>query len=84
MNIPLGGIGAVMKTFNFTVEGMSCGKCTKKISDSMALNSAISLTEVSLEEKYVKISGDDLSGMSLKRTIEELGFTVTKMTKTES
>lgn len=71
-----------MKSVLLNVEGMSCGGCVSKIEKNLKDNDAISDIQVSLEEKTVKVEGDDsLSNMGLKKEIEGLGFSVTGMKK---
>lgn len=71
-----------MKSVLLNVEGMSCGGCVSKIENNLKGNESISQINISLEEKTVQIDGDDsLSNMSLKKEIEELGFSVTGMKK---
>ncbi len=71
-----------MKSVLLNVDGMSCGGCKSKIENNLKDNDAISEVTVSLEEKTVQVQGDDsLSNMSLKKDIEELGFSVTGMKK---
>lgn len=71
-----------MKSVLLNVEGMSCGGCVSKIENNLKNNESISEIQVSLEEKTVKVDGDDsLSNMGLKKEIEELGFSVTGMKK---
>lgn len=71
-----------MKSVLFNVEGMSCGGCKSKIENNLGENGQISKVEVSLDAKTVLVEGDDaLSNMTLKKDIEELGFSVTGMKK---
>lgn len=71
-----------MKSVLLNVEGMSCGGCASKIENNLKGNESISQINISLEEKTVQIDGDDsLSNMTLKKEIEELGFSVTGMKK---
>lgn len=68
-----------MKSFLFNVEGMKCGGCKSKIVNK--LESQVETIEVNLDDKTVKVSSENLSGMTIKKEIEELGFVITKMSK---
>lgn len=71
-----------MKKFYFDVEGIKCGGCSSKISNGIGEMDQVSNVEVSVENKSVKVEGaDQLSGMTLKAKLEELGFSVTNMKK---
>ncbi|MBT7609441.1 MAG: heavy-metal-associated domain-containing protein [Bacteriovoracaceae bacterium] len=68
-----------MKT-KFNVIGMNCNSCVKKIEEGFA-NSNLSIA-ISLENKEVIVeSMEDFSNMTIKKTIEELGFAVEGMKK---
>jgi len=72
-----------MKKIEFLVEGITCGGCIKKIEGGLAKFTEIEELEVSVMEKSVFVTGnDELSGMTLKSAIEELGFQVVSMKKT--
>lgn len=69
-----------MKTIKYNVEGMSCGGCGDKITN--ALKGSVVSTNISLEDKEVLVEcSDELSNMSIKSSIEDLGFTVIGMKK---
>lgn len=71
-----------MKKLNYQVDGMNCGSCVGKIENHFKNMDGIDSLTVSLENKNVLIEGsDELSGMSLKKEFEELGFQVTGMKK---
>lgn len=76
----MGGIGEFMKKVKFLVEGMNCGKCKNKIKEG--LSDLVFNIEISLEDKEVIVEGDDnFSNMKIKKSIEELGFSVVGMNK---
>lgn len=71
-----------MKTLDIEVEGMNCGGCVKKITEHFLANETVETVNVSLEDKAVKIVGDDsLSNMSVRNELIELGFTVNSIKK---
>lgn len=71
-----------MKKIKFNVEGIKCGGCASKIKTMLGQQDHVSDFNVSVEDKTVNVSGDEeLSGMNLKKSIEELGFKVTGMQK---
>ena len=75
------GLFAVKKKLTFSVEGMKCGSCVKKIQDSFEeLDFDVEAT-FSVEEKIVSLSFDPTDGESLeiKKQIEQAGFQVTKI-----
>lgn len=66
----------------FEVEGMKCGSCSNKIEAGLKDIDGIENTEIELSDKTVKITASNsLSTMTIKKEIEELGFSVTKMSK---
>ena len=71
-----------MKKITLKVEGITCAGCVSKIRDSLNKNNDIAATEVSIDEKEVVVRSEvDLSGMSIKKSIEELGFSVLSIKK---
>ena len=65
----------------FSVEGMKCGSCVRKIQESFEeLDFDIEAT-FNIEEKAISLSFDTEEGESLdiKKQIEEAGFQITKM-----
>ena len=69
------------KNMVFSVEGMKCGSCVKKIQESFEeLDFDIEAT-FNIEEKAISLSYDAEEGESLdiKKQIEEAGFQITKM-----
>lgn len=75
--IPCGVCGGLMKKMLFNVEGITCGGCVRKITNKFAQDSQIEKVEVSDDKKQVVFQGsDELSGMTIKSELEELGFEV--------
>jgi copper chaperone len=62
----------------FTVEGMSCGHCEKRIKDSLCHLTGVNNVEVSLDQKTVTIKHDGslISQQKLRETIEHEGYDV--------
>ena len=69
------------KKLIFSVEGMKCGSCVKKIQDSFEELDFDVEASFSVEEKTVSLSFDPDDGESLeiKKQIESVGFQVTKI-----
>ena len=64
------------------VSGIKCGNCSKKITDKIEVMDTVNNIEVSVSEGTVVIDGsDDLSAMTIKKSIEDLGFGVEAMKK---
>ena len=71
-----------MKQIELKVTGIKCGNCSKKIEDGLGNLENINSISVSVSEGTVKVEGqDNLSAMSVKKSIEELGFGVDAMKK---
>jgi copper chaperone CopZ len=66
-----------MKSFEFDIEGINCKSCVSKIENHFKDNLNITNIEVSIENKRVVLSGENLKGLSLKNSFEEIGFSVT-------
>lgn len=78
----MGVYGGHVKTLNIEVDGMNCGGCVKKITGHFSENENVQEVEVYLENKLVKIIGEDkLSNMSVRNELIELGFTVNSIQK---
>jgi copper chaperone CopZ len=72
----------MMKKIEMQVSGIKCGNCSKKIIEKIELMDMVNNIEVSVDEGLVKIDGSDkLSAMTIKKSIEELGFVVEAMKK---
>lgn len=61
------------------VEGMSCNHCVMAITKALKELKGVSKVDVSLEEKKVEVSGDNLAEGILKETVEEIGYDVIKI-----
>lgn len=71
-----------MKKVNFIVEGMKCGGCTSKIEKTFSTLEGINEVNISLESKIVSVQFEKpLTSMALKKEIEALGFSVSKIEK---
>lgn len=71
-----------MKNLIFNIEGINCGSCIKKIETNLSEMENLSEVVASKDEQSVKVTGsDELSAMSVKAKLEELGFPVVKMSK---
>ncbi len=70
-----------MKTMIFKVEGIKCGGCAGKIKGAFEGSQEVNSVEVSVDDKEVTVMGEKLSGMGIKKSIEELGFEVLSMKK---
>ena len=69
------------KKLTFSIDGMNCGSCVKKIQESFEeLDFDVEAT-FNIEEKFISLSYDTEDGESLeiKKQIEGAGFQVTKI-----
>ena len=71
----------MMKSYTLVVHGMKCGGCTSKIEKHLSEMEEVSSFDVSLEEKTVKVQGEKIKGMAMKKAVEELGFSVESLRK---
>ena len=69
------------KKLTFSVEGMKCGSCVKKIQDSFEELDFDVEASFSVEQKTVSLSfdSDDGESLEIKKQIESVGFQVTKI-----
>lgn len=69
------------KKLTFSVEGMKCGSCVKKIQDSFGELDFDVEASFSVEQKTVSLSfdSDDGESLEIKKQIESVGFQVTKI-----
>jgi len=69
------------KNMTFSIEGMKCGNCVKKIKDSFEELDFDIEAAFNVEEKFISLSYDSEEGESLeiKKQIEDAGFQVTKI-----
>ena len=71
-----------MKKLSISVDGMSCGKCEVKIIDHFKENPSVSEVIAKREDNFVEISGaDDLSNMTIRNELIDLGFSVNSIKK---
>tara|TARA_R110002072_G_scaffold534_6_gene4079 strand:+ start:253556 stop:253774 length:219 start_codon:yes stop_codon:yes gene_type:complete len=71
-----------MKKIILEVDGMKCGGCSSKIKEHFLVDEKVENVAVDLESKKVEISGsDDLSNMTIRNEVIELGFSVVSMRK---
>jgi len=69
------------KSMTFSIEGMKCGNCVKKIKESFEELDFDIEAAFNVEEKCISLSYDSEEGESLeiKKQIEDAGFQVTKI-----
>lgn len=71
-----------MKKVLFNIDGMSCVKCVKKIEEFFSKLDYVKSIEVSLEEKTTVFElSEDVSNISIKDSLVELGFNVNAIKK---
>lgn len=67
----------------FTVDGMKCGGCSSKIETAFKELESELKAMINVENKTVVVDLiEGITPLQLKKTIEESGFTVTKMETT--
>lgn len=72
-----------MTTITMNVQGINCGGCTAKIEKQLSAMDMVHSFSVSLEQKTVQVQGERITGVQLKKAIEELGFSVESFQKSE-
>ena len=58
------------------VDGMSCGNCSKAVTERLMEMDGIDSVHVDLDSKEVKISGSEIDDSSVNEAIAEIGFQV--------
>lgn len=61
------------------VEGMSCGHCEKAVKNALGALSGVSGVNVDLQNKTVKVEGENLVDEALKEAVEEAGYDVVEI-----
>ena len=72
------GVPMFLEKVSFSVEGMKCEKCVKRVKECLKKMKNIKKVQVSLENKEVTIffnKKKDISLEEIKKSIEELGYT---------
>ncbi|MEE2744418.1 MAG: heavy-metal-associated domain-containing protein [Bdellovibrionota bacterium] len=69
------------KKLTFSINGMKCGNCVKKIQDSFNELDFKLEASFDLEKKEISVTFDqnEGQGIQIKKQIEEAGFNVNKM-----
>lgn len=68
------------KIKTISIEGMSCGHCSKRIEEVLKSLNVVKSVLVSLEDKKAEVTlKKDISNEILKTTIEDIGFEVTNI-----
>ncbi|MDC0254014.1 heavy-metal-associated domain-containing protein [Bacteriovoracales bacterium] len=69
------------KKLIFSINGMKCGNCVKKLQDSFSELDFELEANFDLENKEVSVTFDQSEGqgIQIKKQIEEAGFNVSKM-----
>ncbi len=67
------------QTLIFTVEGMKCGGCRKKIEEAISLINPETQISIDLEKKLVTVQGENLNPLEIKNEINNTGFQVSQM-----
>jgi hypothetical protein len=60
----------------FSIRGMSCEHCVQAVRTALLACSGVDAVEVSLEEGRTEVRGSGLDGNTLRRTVEQLGYTI--------
>ena len=64
-------------TKTISIEGMSCGHCSKRVEEALKSVKGVKSVSISLEEKKAEvILKSDIDNEVLKNTVEDAGFEV--------
>lgn len=66
-------------TLQLTIEGMSCGHCSARVLKALNDVPGVSGVKVSHQKGSAQIKGDDLDQDTIRKAVEEAGYTVTDM-----
>ena len=65
------------ETKNYTVNGMHCGGCAKRVTEALMQIPSVKKVNIDLESKNVEVVyAKELSDEAVKSAIEKLGFAV--------
>jgi Cu+-exporting ATPase len=62
-----------------SIEGMSCGHCTARVTKALQAVKGVKSVNVSLEKKNASVEGDSLVDAELRAAVEDAGYQVTKI-----
>jgi copper chaperone len=64
------------ETVTYSVPGMSCVHCRTAVNEELSAVAGVHSTDVDLESKLVRITGDALDDGALRAAIAEAGYEV--------
>jgi copper chaperone len=63
-----------VSTFEYLVDGMSCGHCKAAVTEEVLAVPGVTEVEVNLETKRVLVHGEDLDDDAIRSAIDEAGY----------
>ena len=61
--------------YNFTVEGMTCQNCKRKVEEGVHKISGVNAVAADPDTDTLEVYGTNITDEAIKKTIEELGYT---------
>ena len=75
-------VGALAAQVNLKIEGMSCGMCEGKITESLKKTGKCSGISVSAKEKKASFeAGAEMTDAEIKKAVSDAGYKVTEITR---
>jgi len=65
----------MLPTRNYTVEGMTCGHCSKAVMDEVLQVEGVKGVDVDLDSGRVTVAGESFENDAIAKAIAEAGYT---------
>ena len=66
----------MLPTRNYTVEGMTCGHCSKSVIDEVLQVDGVKGVDVDLDSGRVTVAGESFEDGAVAKAIDEAGYTL--------
>jgi copper chaperone len=66
----------MLPTRNYTVEGMTCGHCSKSVIEEVLQVDGVKGVDVDLDSGRVTVAGESFEDTAVAKAIDEAGYTL--------
>jgi copper chaperone len=66
----------MLPTRNYTVEGMTCGHCSKSVIEEVLQVDGVKGVDVDLDSGRVTVAGESFEDTAIAKAIDEAGYTL--------
>ena len=66
----------MLPTRNYTVDGMTCGHCSKSVIEQVLQVEGVKGADVDLDSKQLTVAGEAFDDSAIRTAVDEAGYTL--------